>query len=381
MPWRDGLPRPCGPRNDESLNRHRGPGDDESLNRHRGPGDDESLNRHREAAKQPWRSTVQEAALALASGHLVAFPTETVYGLGADGLNPQAVEKIFKAKGRPADHPVILHVADQDHARSLAKDWPQAAQLLAQRFWPGPLTLIVKRAPQVSDQVTGGQDTVGIRVPSHPVALALLSEFSRVGSGVIAAPSANRFGGVSPTRARDVVQSLGDRLSTNDLILDGGDCAVGVESTIVDLSGNTPQILRPGGVSRESIESVIGLALNNQENPASGTPRVSGSLESHYAPRTKARLLNLQALTREANEWIARSPNTKVVAMCLNKPHGLDERIAIRFMPSHAPAYAQLLYATLNDLDQQGADLLLIEQPPESVQWEAVRDRLQRACA
>jgi L-threonylcarbamoyladenylate synthase len=372
MHLRDGLPRPCGPRNDESLNSHPGPGDDKSL------------NRHREAAKQPRRSPVQEAAQALASGHLVAFPTETVYGLGADGLNPQAVEKIFKAKGRPADHPVILHVADIEHARALASKWPAAAQQLADQFWPGPLTLILKRAPHVTDIVTGGQDTVGIRIPSHALALALLNEFSRLGSGVIAAPSANRFGGVSPTRARDVALSLGDRLSQQDMILDGGDCEVGVESTIVDLSREAPQILRPGGVSREALERALGYSLAGQErlqiNAPSNAPRVSGALASHYAPRTRARLLNLQALVHEGNDRLVHDPKTRIIAVCIHEPQGLDPRIAMRRMPTNAQAYAKLLYATLNDLDQQGADLLLIEHPPESVQWEAVRDRLRRAC-
>jgi L-threonylcarbamoyladenylate synthase len=324
---------------------------------------------------------LHEAAQSLANGNLVAFPTETVYGLGADGLNPAAVEKIFKAKGRPADHPVILHVADIDHARVLASHWPQAAQELAQEFWPGPLTLILKRAPQISDLVTGGQDTVGIRIPSHPVALALLREFSRAGSGVIAAPSANRFGGVSPTRARDVLQSLGDRLGAHDRILDGGACDVGVESTIVDLSGNTPQILRPGGVSRESIARVLGAASLVRSKARSDTPRVSGSLESHYAPRAKAELLELSALVHAGNAHISRAPNAKVFALCIHEPQGLDERILIKRMPAAAEAYASALYATLNDLDEQGADLLLIERPEQSVHWEAVLDRLQRACA
>jgi L-threonylcarbamoyladenylate synthase len=324
---------------------------------------------------------LHEAAQSLANGNLVAFPTETVYGLGADGLNPSAVEKIFHAKGRPADHPVILHVADIDHARGLASHWPQAAQDLAQEFWPGPLTLILKRASHVSDVVTGGQDTVGIRIPSHPVALALLREFSRVGSGVIAAPSANRFGGVSPTRARDVLQSLGDRLGAHDRILDGGACDVGVESTIVDLSGNAPQILRPGGVSREAIERVLGTASLIHSKVRSDTPRVSGSLESHYAPRAKAVLLELRALVQAGNAHLSQAPGEKVVALCIHEPQGLDERISIQRMPASAKAYASVLYATLNDLDEQGADLVLIEQPEQSLQWEAVLDRLQRACA
>lgn len=325
---------------------------------------------------------ILSAARSLASGHLVAFPTETVYGLGADGLNPQAVEKIFKAKGRPADHPVILHVADIDHARRLAKHWPQAAQTLAEKFWPGPLTLILKRASHISDIVTGGQDTVGIRIPAHSVALALLKQFSLVGSGVIAAPSANRFGGVSPTRARDVMQSLGDRLSSQDMILDGGDCDVGVESTIVDLSRGAPQVLRPGGISRGAIEEVLGGTAVIPASLQSQAPRVSGSLESHYAPKAKAWLFHdMPALVAAGNQALMSSPAAKLAAVCIHEPTGLDAGIAICRMPADAQAYARLLYATLNDLDQQGVELLLIEGVPEFAQWEAVRDRLQRACA
>jgi L-threonylcarbamoyladenylate synthase len=324
---------------------------------------------------------IQAAAQSLADGNLVAFPTETVYGLGADGLNPNAVENIFKAKGRPSDHPVILHVADIDHARGLVNDWPSAAQRLAEKFWPGPLTLILNRSSRVSDRVTGGQDTVGIRIPSHPVALALLREFGRVGTGVIAAPSANRFGAVSPTRARDVAQGLGDHLSSHDLILDGGDCEVGVESTIVNLSQGAPQILRPGGISRQDIEHALGTVLDDPARIRAGAPRVSGSLESHYAPRAKARLLEMPALVASGNAAALQSPAVAVVALCMHEPQGLDSRVRVIRMPAQAAAYARCLYATLNDLDQQGSDLLLIERPPESAQWEAVRDRLQRACA
>lgn len=323
--------------------------------------------------------TIQQAARSLVNGNLVAFPTETVYGLGADGLNLQAVQKIFNAKGRPADHPVILHVADIDHARGLAAHWPDAAEQLAQAFWPGPLTLILKRDAAVSDLVTGGQDTVGIRVPAHPVALSLLKEFSCVGSGVIAAPSANRFGAVSPTRARDVALGLGQYLGPHDMILDGGACNVGVESTIVDLSRDTPQVLRPGGVSRDRIEQALGQVLL-AANPAQA-PRVSGSLASHYAPAARAQLHDIAGLIKAADEIFQNAKNAKIAVMCLHEPRGLDARAAVRLMPSQPQAYARLLYATLNDLDHQGYEVLLIEKPPQSADWEAVRDRLSRACA
>lgn len=324
---------------------------------------------------------IEEAAGALAGGHLVAFPTETVYGLGADGLNTVAVQKIFHVKGRPADHPLILHVADIAHARSLVSQWPQAAQTLADHFWPGPLTLILKRAAHVSDMVTGGQDTVGIRIPAHPVALSLLRDFSRVGSGVIAAPSANRFGAVSPTRARDVVAGLGTYLGQEDIILDGGDCTLGLESTIVDLSRDVAQILRPGGLPRASIEQALAGVCSGLGRASGDQPKVSGSLASHYAPNAKARLLQPDRLADAGSEALAQSPQAKIVALCLQRPIHLDARIEVRLMPVSAQAYAQRLYATLNDLDQEGTDLLLIEMPPDQGPWEAVRDRLQRACA
>ena len=322
---------------------------------------------------------IQEAARALIQGNLVAFPTETVYGLGADGLNASAVKKIFQAKGRPADHPLILHVADVDHARSLAQDWPPAAQALADQFWPGPMTLILKRSSHVSDAVTGGQDTVGVRIPKHSVALSLLEEFSRQGSGVIAAPSANRFGGVSPTRARDVMRGLGNWLGPHDMILDGGDCHVGVESTIVDLSRDCPQILRPGGVSRELIDATLARVHQGLGVADGSQPRVSGSLESHYAPKAKVQVLQQDLLARAASQALADVSGAKIAVLCRHCPSDLDNRLIVINMPDAAHAYAQKLYATFNDLDVQGVERLLIEAPPNGVEWEAVRDRLQRA--
>lgn len=327
---------------------------------------------------------VSTAAELLALGHLVAFPTETVYGLGADGLNPKAVAKIFAAKGRPADHPVILHVADIDRARSLASDWPSNAEKLATAFWPGPLTLILRRASHVPDAVTGGQDTVGVRMPSHPVALSLLKDFSTLGSGVVAAPSANRFGAVSPTRALDVVASLGDRLGPQDMILDGGDCAVGVESTIVDLSSGEPKILRPGGISREAIESVLGMRLSQTVTDA---PRVSGSLESHYAPRATTMLVAPHELLARLHGLQADQQGAERRIVCLVMNTDLARELSslndVIWLPMSADPqiYAHDLYARLNDADRFSADFLLIESPPQTVEWEAVNDRLKRAAA
>jgi L-threonylcarbamoyladenylate synthase len=326
---------------------------------------------------------ISTAGKLLANGHLVAFPTETVYGLGADGLNPKAVARIFQVKGRPADHPLILHVATVSAAQKLCAQWPSSAALLAKAFWPGPLTLILKRAAFVPYAVTGGQDTVGIRIPNHPVAMNLLLDFAQVGSGVIAAPSANRFGGVSPTRAKDVIASIGDRLTQNDLILDGGDCHVGVESTIVDCSGHTPQILRPGGISRNAIDQVLqqlmpqSVKQSIQQPNIAALPRVSGSLESHYAPHTILRVLPKVEINQQIQAMLQQKPEAQMAAVLFhaaNYPNTL-----VRVASNNAQQYAHDLYATLNDLDQHGFHVIFLESPPRTPEWEAVNDRLQRA--
>ena len=305
---------------------------------------------------------VKRAAEILKRGGLVAFPTETVYGLGADASSAEAIARLYAVKGRPGDHPVIVHFADAEGAFTWAREVPEAARKLAARFWPGPLTLILKRAPQVGDAITGGQDTVGLRVPEHPLARELLAAFGRG----VAAPSANRFGRVSPTTAQHVREDLGEDV---DLVLDGGSCDVGIESTIVDLSRGRPVLLRPGGISRAELEAVLGESIGT---PDSQAPRVSGSLQAHYAPRTPARLVASDALDGE----IARL-GTNIAVMAFSAP---DDRVDFWLrMPREPGAYAQKLYAALRELDATGAALLLIEAPPRTPEWQAVLDRLRRA--
>jgi L-threonylcarbamoyladenylate synthase len=306
---------------------------------------------------------VRRAAEILRRGGLVAFPTETVYGLGADAANPNAVKRLYEAKGRPADHPVIVHFAEAERAFAWARDIPEAARTLAARFWPGPLTLILKRSALAQDFVTGGQDTVGLRVPSHPIARSLLREFK----GGIAAPSANRFGRVSPTTAAHVREDLGGDV---DLVLEGGPSEVGIESTIVDLSGTAAVLLRPGAITREQIFQ-LGISLHER---AEQSPRHSGGLERHYAPRTPARLV----ATHDLDKVIA-AMGSRVAVLAFSRP---DERVDYWLrMPREPVAYAQRLYGALRELDTAGCEAIVVEAPPEAPEWAAVRDRLSRACA
>jgi L-threonylcarbamoyladenylate synthase len=303
---------------------------------------------------------IEYAAQLLRQGELVAFPTETVYGLGVDARGSNAVEKIFAAKGRPADHPVIVHVASADEFDKWAVDIPAVAYQLAKAFMPGPLTLVLKRSKLVPDIVTGGQDTVGLRVPNHPVALELLKSFG----GGIAAPSANRFGRISPTTAKHVLEELGDEVS---LILDGGACQVGLESTIVDVTSAKVKILRPGGVSLNNLADLLGYIPESIEK---STVRVSGSLESHYAPMTPAFLVSREGLETLSAEGCG------VISLEV-KPSSFKGVWVT--LPNDAESYGQSLYATLRRLDALGLERILIEQVPESSEWLAVRDRLQRA--
>ncbi len=317
---------------------------------------------------------VARAAALLRAGELVAFPTETVYGLGADAANPDAIARIFAAKGRPADHPLIVHLPDASHLDRWAIDIPELAHNLAAAFWPGPLTLILKRHPSVLDAVTGGQDTVGLRVPDHPLALQLLREFGGANGGGLAAPSANRFGRVSPTTAAHVREELGDAVA---MIVDGGPCAVGIESTILDLSGTAVRILRPGMLDAAAIATVLGYPP--ELGGAQNAPRVSGSLEAHYAPGTELQLVAAADLAATAQRALAAGLRIAVLAA---PPVVLDHPDIVWRPASADPAlFAHDLYANLRELDALGRDLILVAAPPDEEAWRAVSDRLRRAAA
>jgi L-threonylcarbamoyladenylate synthase len=305
---------------------------------------------------------MSDAASVLLAGGLVAFPTETVYGLGADACNAAAVTRIYSVKGRPADHPLIVHVASMDGLGDWARDVPTYAIALARDYWPGPMTLIVPRSDLAGDFVTGGQDTVGVRVPNHPVALGLLEAFVAAGGKGVAAPSANRFGNVSPTTANAVAAELGDYLADGDQILDGGACDVGVESTIIDCTGGTPKILRPGAITVEMIEQSTGLiVVGSVEEPVI---RVSGSLDSHYAP---AATVVLDQSPTAGQGFIAMAD---VVAA---------EGIVRLASPRTHEEFAQILYAALRAADEQGLLTVVVQQPVGDGIAIAIRDRLKRA--
>ena len=302
-----------------------------------------------------------DAAAHLKAGDLVAFPTETVYGLGADASNSEAVARIYSVKGRPNNHPLIVHIASMDRMGDWASDVPEYAIKLARDFWPGPMTLVLKRSELAGDFITGGQDSVGVRVPDHVVALALLEAFERAGGAGVAAPSANRFGHVSPTTAVAVIEELGDYLSKDDLILDGGACDVGVESTIIDCTGDLPVILRPGGITIEMIKVSTGL---RELGTSTHNIRVSGSLENHYSPA--ARVL-LDTKPGPGQGYIAPSHfETPEGAIRLAAPRNINE-------------FAQSLYAALRAADKQGLSEVMVEQPQGDGIAIAIRDRLERA--
>ena len=301
-----------------------------------------------------------QAASNLKAGSLVAFPTETVYGLGADANNADAVARIYKVKGRPADHPLIVHIASIQGISEWAQDVPDYAIALARKFWPGPMTLIFKRSKLAKDFITGGQETIGLRVPDHTVALALINEFSKVGGKGIAAPSANRFGHVSPTTSAAVEEELAEFLSKGDLILDGGPSQVGVESTIIDCTSIAPRILRPGAVTIEMIEEATGTKVVN----SGGEIRVSGSLEKHYSPIAKV-VLNQEAKSGEGLIALQEVPT----------PEGVI-RLA---SPKSAEEFARVMYAALRDADtRKVAKVVVIEPLGEGIAI-AIRDRLERA--
>jgi L-threonylcarbamoyladenylate synthase len=315
----------------------------------------------------PTDAAIACAVLRLRNGELVAFPTETVYGLGADAGNPDAVRRIFTAKGRPADHPVIVHLYDTSQLAEWARVVPEGARKLAAAFWPGPLTLILPRVVHVDDVVTGGLDSVGLRVPSHPVARALLTAFG----GGIAAPSANRFGRISPTTARHVADDLGDAVT---MILDGGACDVGIESTIVAFSGDEPMLLRPGAIGLSDLFRVLGRAPRTRDASA---PRASGTLASHYAPRTPAMLVAANALHAKIAQLGERDEVIAVLARTVVRPADFVDMWIDA--PADVAAYAHDLYANLRALDAANVGAILIEAVPHDDAWLAVLDRLTRA--
>lgn len=312
------------------------------------------------------------AARLLEAGELVAFPTETVYGLGADAENPAAVAAIYAAKGRPQDHPVIVHLAPEAPLDYWACDIPSEASALADAFWPGPLTMILKRAPNIPDAVSGGQDTVGLRCPSHPVALALLRAF-KGGRGGVAAPSANKFGHVSPTLAEHVRQEFGPDGSVA-MVLDGGASQVGIESTIVDLSRldtHGPVLLRPGHISAEAIAAVIDRL---PAAPDAAAPRASGTLESHYAPHTPVAMQERDVLLDTLAALHGAGRKVALIHMS-----DLPATHAALRLPALPAGFAHALYAALRAMDGQGADVILVEAPPQDGDWLGVNDRLRRA--
>jgi L-threonylcarbamoyladenylate synthase len=316
-------------------------------------------------------AAIAQAAQALRAGELVGIPTETVYGLAADADNEAAVAQIFAAKGRPTDHPLIVHVASSAQVARYAAQVPDFAQRLIDAFWPGPLTLILPRRPGVAAAAAGGQDSIGLRCPSHPVAQALLRA---CGLG-LAAPSANRFGRVSPTTAAHVQAELGTAL----LVLDGGPCPVGIESTLVDCTRGAPVVLRPGQITREQLQEACGRSVGQPAEPDAAAPRASGTLESHYAPQARVRLMQADELAQRVQALGTLANNLALWSR--EPPPQLGAGVLWRAQPPRAQDAARELFATLRELDLHGVQQIWVELPPETPDWEGVRDRLKRAAA
>jgi len=310
------------------------------------------------------QTEIEEAVEALRAGELVVFPTETVYGVGANASNPAAVRKIFEVKGRPPDHPVIVHLDNPRYLHRWVSDMPVVAEKLAARFWPGPLTLILPKGENVNDIVTGGQDSIGIRVPSHPIAQQLLTAFG----GGIAAPSANRFGRLSPTKPEHVREELGDAVP---VILDGGESPIGLESTIVSCLGNEARLLRPGFITRSQLEQVVELTVGG------AVPRVSGDRRLHYAPATPLAIVSSDDLEKYAGEFVARQQKVAVLAM--RPPLNTQRYMTWINAGKKADAYAHNLYNHLRTLDSAGCARILVQELPDDERWAAILDRLQRA--
>lgn len=327
---------------------------------------------------------IEHAAQLLLAGELAAFPTETVYGLGADAENADAVAKIYAAKGRPSNHPVIVHIAPDADLSYWVADIPAQARLLIDAFWPGPLTLILKRAAHIADTVSGGQSSVGIRCPSHPVAQDLLRRFAAGkpnGQGGVAAPSANKFGQVSPTSAEHVRTEFPDEVAQGMPVLEGGSSDVGIESTIVDLSrldkGVGPVLLRPGHISAAQLEAVLGVPVLPPDMQA---PRASGTLKAHYAPRTPLELAS-EARLQQVLSGESLPDGLTVVVAYGPRPAGASDKVQWQSVPADPARYAQSLYALLRELDQQGFARIVVQAPPQSHEWHAVNDRIGRAAA
>jgi len=333
----------------------------------------------------PAEQAIERAAQRLADGGLVAFPTETVYGLGGDAENPDAIARIYQAKGRPANHPVIVHLAPEADLAYWTRSLPAAAEALVQAFWPGPLTLILPRSPAIPAAVSGGQDSIGLRCPSHPVAQALLRRFAALkgGQGGVAAPSANKFGQVSPTQAAHVRKEFPELDESDLLVLEGGPSQVGIESTIVDLSrldkGLGPVLLRPGHISVDELADVLGVVPSRPDEAA---PRVSGSLKAHYAPRTPLTLVARAQLDAALAEAAGRGERLAVVVFP-PRPNLASEQsqLSWHLCSADRTKYARQLYALLRELDEQGHDRIIMEKPPVTAAWQAVNDRLGRAAA
>lgn len=315
---------------------------------------------------------LQRAGLRLAAGELVAFPTETVYGLGARADDDTAVARIFEAKGRPSDHPLIVHVVDAHAAQRFAAAWPEAAQRLAEAFWPGPLTLIVPRRPEMAAAAAGRQQSVGLRCPADPVAQSLLIAALAQGVCGVAAPSANRFGRISPTTAAHVASEFDEAL----WVLDGGACSVGIESTIIDCTRPQPVLLRPGVLTRQQIEAVLGQPLGE---PDIHSPRASGTLEAHYAPRAQLRLMPTDQL-EIALDVLGATP-LKLAVYARTALRRVPPGVLVRRMPRNAASAAKELFAVLREFDDKGRQLIWVEEPPHLSEWDGVRDRLTRASA
>ena len=316
---------------------------------------------------------VAEAAARIRAGELVAFPTETVYGLGADASNDVAVAKIFAAKGRPAEHPLIVHIASSAQALDYASSVPPFAQALMAAFWPGPLTLILPRKPGVATAAAGGQNSMGLRCPAHPLAL----EFLKAAGTGVAGPSANKFGRVSPTTAQHVRDEFGDAL----LVLDGGPCTVGIESSIVDCTRGQPVLLRPGVLTRAALSDACGQLVLGADDASNGAgseaPRAPGTLQSHYAPNAKVRLMSAAAIQTALDVLGAEAAHIAVYARSIVRIK--SSQVLFRRMPDDALATATQLFAVLRDFDAQGVKLIWIEPVPDTLEWDGIRDRLARA--